>query len=43
MISDEEIIEDAVFGGKFGTKHPDFKCTLFFHTPQVSTVFVGVR
>lgn len=34
VISDEEIIEDAMFGGRFGTKHPEFRCTLFFHTPQ---------
>ena len=40
VVSDEEIIEDAMFGGRYATKHPEFRVTLFFHTPQVSEFFL---
>ena len=35
VISDEEIIEDAMFGGRFAAKHPNFRVTLYYHTPPV--------
>ncbi|KAK3088682.1 hypothetical protein FSP39_022332 [Pinctada imbricata] len=34
VISDEEIIEDATFGGSFGTLHPAFKIDLCPPTPE---------
>ncbi|KAL4218950.1 leucine-rich repeat and IQ domain-containing protein 3 [Mactra antiquata] len=33
-VSDEEIIEDAMFGGLFSSKHPDFRITLHHNTPE---------
>lgn len=38
MISDEEIIEDAVFGGQFGTLNPAFRINLCPPTPEVSDI-----
>lgn len=35
VISDEEIIEDAVFGGRFGTLHPAFRIELCPPAPEV--------
>lgn len=34
VISDEEIIEDAIFGGIFSAKHSNFRITLYHHTPE---------
>lgn len=36
VISDEEIIEDAMFGGEFGTLNPAFRINLCPPTPEVS-------
>lgn len=38
VISDEEIIEDAVFGGQFGTLNPAFRINLCPPTPEVSDI-----
>ena len=35
VVSDEEIIEDAVFGGHFGTMHPSLK---YDHVPFAKKV-----
>lgn len=37
VISDEEIIEDAVFGGIYAVKHPAFRIQLHHHTPESYT------
>jgi hypothetical protein len=40
VISDEEIIEDAMFGGIFAAKHQDFRVMLYHHTPDVRLYLV---
>ncbi len=35
VVSDEEIIEDAEFGGRFGQLHPSFALELCPPTPEV--------
>ncbi|XP_052788033.1 uncharacterized protein LOC128222969 [Mya arenaria] len=37
VISDEEIIEDAVFGGPFGAKNPNFRVQLYHNTGERSS------
>ncbi|KAH3791615.1 uncharacterized protein LOC127838746 isoform X2 [Dreissena polymorpha] len=37
VISDEEIIEDAVFGGQFAARHPNFRIHLFDNTGEQHT------
>lgn len=37
VVSDEEIIEDAVFGGQFGTLNPAFRINLCPPTPENTT------